>query len=108
MMIKAVIFDFFGVICSDEFWNFVKEEQNSGGKFTQLSADVNLGTITWEAFVQQVATETGRPAEEVKAQYAAQKIHLELVAYIGALHSNSKTALISNASTDQIMPMIKE
>ncbi|MDB5160875.1 MAG: HAD-superfamily hydrolase, subfamily variant 3 [Candidatus Saccharibacteria bacterium] len=107
-MIKAVIFDFFGVICSDEYWNFVKEDKNADGDFNKLSADLNLGHISWRDFVSEVAKDTGQDIAKVRQMYESQKVHPEMVAFIGKLHERYKTALISNASTEHLAPILEQ
>jgi epoxide hydrolase-like predicted phosphatase len=107
-MIKAVIFDFFGVICSDEYWNFVKEDKNMQGRFGELSDSVNLGRLSWPEFLKTVAEETGRDFEEVKKMYESEHINLQMVTYIHKLRQKYKTALLSNASESFIDELIKK
>ena len=106
-MIKAIIFDFFGVICSDEYWRFVKEDKFEKGKFHQLADDVNLGTLSWEYFLQRVADETGQNVSAVEKMYNSERINPELVAYIDKLHEKYKTALLTNAHASFIKPLIE-
>lgn len=105
-MIKAIIFDFFGVICSDEYWKFVKEDKNMGGKFGHLADDVNIGRLSWQQFMQRVADETGQDVARVKEMYESERINPELVDYIARLHKKYKTALLTNAHADFMRPMI--
>lgn len=106
-MIKAIIFDFFGVICSDEYWQFVKDDKDSGGDFDRLSNNLNMGKTSWADFVQQVANDTGQDVEKVKRMYETQKIQPEMVAFIGRLRDKYKTALLTNANTEQLAPLIE-
>lgn len=105
-MIKAVIFDFFGVICSDDYWRFVKSDIDNSDKFTELANSVNLGKLSWEDFLDRVAKETGKTTEEVKRMYEAERINPEIVAYIDSLHGKYKTALLTNAHEDFMNPLI--
>jgi epoxide hydrolase-like predicted phosphatase len=107
-VIKAIIFDFFGVICSDEYWNFVKEEKDAGGEFDQLSRKLNLGQISWKDFVAEVARDTHQEAGEVERMYIAQKIHPEIVTFIAKLQRRYKTALMTNANREQLVPIIDQ
>lgn len=104
-MIKAVIFDFFGVICSDEYWNFVKEDKNLDGDFSKLAEAVNLGEISWKQFVQKIADDVGEDVAEVERMYSSQSINPQVVAYIDQLHGKYKTALLTNANYDQFNPI---
>lgn len=104
-MIKAVIFDFFGVICSDEYWNFVKEDKDMDADFSKLAQAVNLGKMSWKDFVGRIAEETGEDADTVEKMYESQRINPQMIAYIDELHDKYKTALLTNANYDQFNPI---
>lgn len=101
-MIKAVIFDFFGVICSDSYWQFVKSDVDQNSSFKDLAEDVNTGEIDWREFVAQVASATGKPVDEVKQMYKMERVDPRMVALVDRLHKKYKTALLTNAHHDFI------
>lgn len=106
-MVKAIIFDYFGVVCSDEYWNIVKEDKNlKHGVFHELSNQVNLGQISWEDFITNIAQKTGRSVDEMQSLYKSQRIQPSMVAYIAQLHKQYKTALLSNAHYEFLEPII--
>lgn len=107
-MIRAIIFDYFGVICSDEYWNIVKQDENIRSSFHSLANEVNLGKVHWSDFVHQVAAKTGRSEEEITQLYENEKIHPELIAYIAQLHSKYKIALLTNAHHEFLEPIIEK
>jgi epoxide hydrolase-like predicted phosphatase len=107
-MIKAIIFDFYGVICSDDYWKFVKADKNMPGKFAQLSYSVNLGELSWEAFVQKISAETGQSIKTVNRLYESEKINRPLAIYIEKLHKKYKTALLTNASSEFLRSELKK
>ena len=104
-VIKAIIFDFFGVICSDEYWQFVGEDKNFKAGFHQLADSVNLGKIDWQDFINEVAEETGQDVEAVIKLYESEKINPRLLAYVAKLHKTYKTAILTNASADFLEPL---
>lgn len=106
-MIKAVIFDFFGVLCSEEHWQLLKSEVSTPGKFGELARSVHLGEMSWQKFVEKVAAETGQTPDKVQELYASEKINLPLASYIEKLHQRYKTALLSNASGGFLKPLLK-
>lgn len=107
-MIKAVLFDFYGVLCSDEYWNFVNADRNTTGKFRQLADDVNLGRLGWNELLQKVAAETGKSVDQVRDMYKSERINPALLTYAEKLHRNYKTAILSNASSEFFRPMAEE
>lgn len=96
-MIKAVIFDFFGVICTDDFWRFVKADRQDDTDFHTYANNVNLGVIDWPAFVRKVADTTNASVAEVNKMYQDERIDPRVVALIDKLRANYKTALLTNA-----------
>jgi epoxide hydrolase-like predicted phosphatase len=107
-VIKAVIFDFFGVICSDEYWQFVKQDRQSDNLFRDYTDEVNLGDIPWQAFVQKVAEATNTSVEEVNRMYETEKIDPRMIGLVHELHKTYKTALLTNAHHDFIDGILAE
>lgn len=107
-MVKAVIFDFFGVICSDEYWDFIKSADEISGDFLPLSEAVNLGKISWADFVNRLSSKTGKSVPELLAGYESQKLNPQLLAFIEKLHVRYKTGLITNASRETIERLTRD
>ena len=107
-MVKAIIFDFFGVLCSDDYWRFVKAKSDMQGVFRNLSDSVNRGDISWQRFLDEVAAKTGKDVNVVKQMYESEKVNPELAAFIKQLQQNYKTALLTNASSDYIRPLLEK
>ncbi len=107
-MIKAVIFDYFGVVCSDEYWRYVKEDKNLDGSFAELANEVNLGRLKWRDFMGELSKKTGTPLSEIEELYQTEQIDPLMAEYINDLHKTYKTALLTNAHYEFIEPVIKE
>lgn len=105
-MIKAVIFDFFGVVCSDQYWQFVKADPNVKSEFQDLAKEVNIGQMSWRAFVDRVAEKTGQSQRAVHHMYESEKIDPRVVTYIRQLKEHYKIGLLTNAHHDFIDPLI--
>lgn len=101
-MIKAVIFDFFGVICSDGYWKSVKKGFSRPEKFGELSHEASRGVLSWQQFLSKLSNETGRSGEELEALFEKEQINPELLSYINDLHNKYQTALLTNASHEYI------
>jgi len=106
-MIKAIIFDFFGVLCSEEYWKSVQERFDNDA-FHKLATGIHTGRLGWGEFVQKVAMQTEQTTDEVQRMYETQRINLELAAYIDKLHEEYKTALLTNSNATFINPLLKK
>jgi epoxide hydrolase-like predicted phosphatase len=107
-MIKAIIFDFFGVICSDEYWESVKNVQGRTDEFLSLADSVSIGKISWREFIKEMSVRTGKSEEELIKGYATQKLNPEVLALIKRLHQLYRIALLSNASAETIRLLTKD
>ena len=105
-MIKAVVFDYFGVICSDEYWRFVKEDKNIQGGFHELANAVNRGEVHWNEFVDTVAAKTSKQPADIQQLYEAEKLNPQLLALVAKLHKTYKTGLLTNAHYEFLDPII--
>lgn len=107
-MIKAVIFDFFGVICSDDYWQFVKQDRQTDSVYRDYTDEVNLGQIPWQSFVQKIAETTGKSVADINKMYESEKIDPRVTGMINELHKNYKTALVTNAHHEFIDTILEE
>ncbi len=101
MGIKAIIFDFFGVISSEiaPFWfgeRFPDEEARRLKDEYMSPAD--RGDVTDEELFSSLSALSGENSEDIKADFA-RRVHIdrELVAFIEKLGKKYKIALLSNA-----------
>jgi epoxide hydrolase-like predicted phosphatase len=111
-MIKALIFDFAGVITvRDAYWEWIKEKDLEGKRaiFQRLSEDVDRAYITHEQFVNAFAKEMDVPPESVWAGIQARfALNEELVLLIGQLKKKYKIGLLSNFTYPWISELLKE
>jgi HAD superfamily hydrolase (TIGR01509 family) len=98
--IKAIIFDYFGVISSDEYWRFIQQDRRNDPSFKGYSDAVNSGKVSWQEFVTKVANAIGSPVEKVEAMYEAEHMNPLVIGFIHELRTKYKIGLISNASND--------
>lgn len=105
-MIKAVLFDFFGVIFSDSYWDFVSRDNPHYTFFRDIKDQVNLGQIKWPEFIQRLAKIMGKPVEEINQLYKAERLDPRMIDYIHELHKTCKVALVTNASDNFIENML--
>lgn len=107
-MIRAVIFDFFGVICSDEYWQFTRQDRQADSEFRDYTDEVNLGQIPWQAFVRKIADATNKSVEDVNRMYETEKVDPRMVGLIHELHKTYKTGLITNAHHEFVDGLLAE
>lgn len=101
-MIKAVIFDFYGVFYPDPYnaWlgaNHLKRE----GEYYQASRDQDTGKITKEQFLDRLSKLSGREITRTEFN-GSSEIDGEVVEIARALKSKYKIALLSNTSSESL------
>lgn len=105
-MIKAIIFDFFGVLNTENwvpFKNkyFVQDEELSN-QATLLMQQVNLGTISREEFLQKVAKLANVPVDGIRTLIEIKSPNEELLSFIKTLKPVYKIGILSNSSGDAV------
>lgn len=100
-MIKAIIFDFAGVIGSDGYWIWLKEKfpsiEGKKGYFQEISEQVDKGIITNQEFAHLLSEKTGIPHKDIWPQiYGKIIINDELLLLIKELKKGYKIGLLTN------------
>ena len=101
-MIKALIFDFAGVIGSEGYSLWAKEKKAQGIEatstyFHDISNRLDRGDITREEFVQDLAKKVGTESNKIWGEmFEKIKINHELLNYIGRLKKDYKIGLLTN------------
>jgi HAD superfamily hydrolase (TIGR01549 family) len=100
-MIKAIIFDCFGVIYSDTLAiverKYIKQNSEDMVAIKDLRRQNDLGMLTRDEFWNQAAAILGISRAELDKQISgATGADWELLEYIKQLKSNYKTAILSN------------
>lgn len=108
--IKGVIFDFFGVICDDpqRIWLDAYGLQREG-LVAQASDELDLGTMSYDEYIECLASVAGSDIETVQTQlrnYA--RVDTKMVDLIKKLSvSGYRTALLSNACSQEVVPHLE-
>jgi len=103
-MIKAIIFDCFGVLTTDGWLPF--KYQHFGDKpdlfeqATDLSRQTDVGMIDFDDFLQGIGELAGVPAEEVRRIVTNNVANELLFQYIASRKSKYKIGVLSNASAN--------
>lgn len=105
---KTVIFDFFGVVCS-EIAPFVLPKYMSASDAVRYKAtivqDADLGYISQEEMFNRLSAIAKVPARQLEEEFWSHvKIDPETVTLIDALHGKYRTALLTNA----IIPFVRQ
>ena len=103
-MIKAIIFDFAGVIGTEGYSLWAKEQKAQGIEatstyFHDISDDMDRGSISTQTFSQEVAKVVGIASSDVWKEISQKiKINNELLDLIINLKKKYKTGLLTNYS----------
>jgi putative hydrolase of the HAD superfamily len=103
-MIKAVIFDCFGVLATDDWLPFKQAHFGHDPELFQHAGDINqqsnAGFISFEQFVQEIADMAGVSTQEVQKVLRSNTPNEELFAYIRELKPKYKIGMLSNSSSN--------
>ena len=109
-MVKAIFFDFFGVIMPDllDEW-LLKQGISRDGRIEAASVDANVGRIDKDAFFKILADEVGRDVDQIQSEYEAIATpNQEIVNIISKVNRSYPTLLISNADHVHLTQLIQK
>lgn len=103
-MIKAIIFDCFGVLTADSWHEFrVSLPADQQGEASKLNHKYCAGSIGKAEFLQSVSSLTGRPESFIASLIDNENSkNIPLLEYIGQLKQDYKIGLLSNVASDFI------
>lgn len=111
-MIKGIIFDFFGVVCPDLMWDWlranVRDLKNQEDYFIDLADKKDKAEISRKEFYKKISEKTGIPEEKVDYSKAPIEINLELLYLIANLKKKYKIGLLSNSSAEFINEVLSK
>ena len=101
-MIKAIIFDCFGVLATDHWRAFCEEYiapiPGALDEVWALNRDVDAGRITYSDFIRRVAIRTGLDEAHIHQGMQVGDVNTELLEYIKTqVAPHYRTGLLSNA-----------
>lgn len=106
-MIKAVIFDCYGVLVGENWLRFKREHFGNRPELLQQATDLNKqidrGFISEEAYLQGVADLSNMPVSAVYAELTRNPVDEALFDYLSRqLHGNFKLGILSNAGSNRL------
>lgn len=105
-MIKAIIFDCFGVLTKDWWREFLSALPQGPGreKAKQLNHQYDAGLISLKEFVEGVRLATGSRPEPIEEMFSVPKPlkNVELLDYIKELKRHYKLGILSNIGTNWV------
>ncbi len=102
MKYRALVFDFFGVVCSEvaPFWFEEHIPEGAAELKEKYVRPADRGEVDESELFDELAELTGIPAEEIRQDWEARAhINTELMRFIKSLRSDYKIGLLSNAPT---------
>jgi putative hydrolase of the HAD superfamily len=110
-MIRALIFDCFGVLTTDGWLPFVGEQfghnQELMNEATALNQQSAAGFISYDDFVQGIADLASMPSMQVMQMLESNVANRKLFDYIKAVKGTYKIGLLSNVATDLLDDLFK-
>src|SRR5438128_4679748 len=101
-MIKAIIFDCFGVLTTDAWLPFKQQYFGDNPELFEQAGDLNKqtnsGLLSYRTFLQTMADMTHQDYEEVRRAIENNVPNAELFQYISEFRKEYKIAMLSNAA----------
>lgn len=111
-MIRAVIFDCFGVLTTDGWLPFKKRHFGHDDQLVQEATDLNkqadTGLMSYDDFVDAVSKMAQIPAEQAYTEIEDNVANKPLFEFIATLKPTYKIGLLSNAPDDWIKELFSE
>ena len=112
-MTRAIIFDFFGVICPDLYWGWLRKQipdlENQRRYFQELSDQFDLGKLSTTELIKTLSEKTTVEEDKVIPFIEqAVQIDTEVVDLIKSLKRNYKIGLLSNSNSEFIEGILKD
>ncbi|HUC78839.1 MAG TPA: HAD family phosphatase [Candidatus Saccharimonadales bacterium] len=109
-MLKAIVFDFYGVIRDDSYQAWLKTHgYKREGSFLHVSQKLDSGQIKIEDFFEILSKLSGDPVDTIKNYFESiAGINSDVVNIIKDLYGFYHIALLSNSPSELIRKIIKE
>ena len=106
-MVKAIIFDFYGVIRSNEYRDWTLKHIVSHDKFKKAASSLDMGKTSPEEFFDSLSKLSGIPAYDIQKEFTSNaSLNKDLLSLIYKLKTKYKIALISNASSSNLRDIL--
>lgn len=112
-MIRAIIFDCFGVLCTEGWIPFKRhhfaDDPSRGDQATELSRQLNAGLMSYDDFKAQVAALAGVTPADVSEAMHSNAPDEDLFEYIRtSLKPHYKLGILSNAGGDYLSTLFTQ
>jgi putative hydrolase of the HAD superfamily len=102
-VIKAIVFDCFGVLTTDGWEPFCLKYLANSNKLkiaNKLVDDLNLGLVNYDDFLESVSSLAGVPVEKATKYIDDNKTNKQLFGLIKILKTKYKIGMLSNSGAD--------
>jgi HAD superfamily hydrolase (TIGR01509 family) len=107
-MYKAVLFDFFGVIYDDPLKAWLKKiPVELHAEIANTTESFDKGLINYTTFLKHLSEASGHSISEIKTDFEESKVNLKVVSIVREASMHTTTALLSNAGSDELYPILK-
>lgn len=113
MTYRAILFDFFGVICDERYWRWVSvhipDYEKRRDYFQGLADRADRGDVGQAEVYDALGQEAGVEGESIqRAIYQSIRLHKHVLDIIAGLRRSYKTGIVSNADYRELERIIGE
>jgi HAD superfamily hydrolase (TIGR01549 family) len=104
-MIKAVIFDYYDVLATDQYWHSVIDYATKNHQLDEVyfaQQGLNNGSITWTDFCKKISTVMHQSVDDVVNGYDGVHLNQDVLNAVKNIKNKYKVALLSNAGAEQL------
>lgn len=110
-MVKAIIFDCFGVLTTEGWLNFKEKHFGNNPELlkqaTELNKQTNLGLLSYNEFLKQIARLANVPLNEAHKAVDTNAPNEPLLRYISELKPKYRIGVLSNASANWFVQLFR-
>jgi len=109
LMIKAIIFDFYGVIRSDEYHDWLSRHGLEKDNTASMTKEQDAGLKTSDQFFDDLSRKSHIPADKIKREFRSHAtLNEKLLALILKLKDNFQIAILSNANSASLRDILRD
>ena len=109
MKIKALVFDFFGVLHDDPQKNWLRSvDTKHHDLVAQAARRLDLGSVNYDQYITLLSEASGHAIKRIESEFAKASVDDKMKQLLENLSATMHTYLLSNAHVNEVMPLLEK